>query len=104
MSVNNDERFEPVDKPVKWQEFLLCFITQFLTYWATQTHSPVAQTAALVSVAVLMGISLWLLLAPPRFSATRGSFILVGLLCLLLLLDPLVRAALSLAPPHALYT
>ncbi len=101
MSVNNDERFEPVEKPVKWQEFLLCFITQFLTHLATQMHSPVAQTAALVSVAVLMGISLWLLLAPPRFSATRGSFILAGwfasyssltlscgLLCLLLLHMP----------------
>jgi hypothetical protein len=98
----SDDRFEPADRPVRWQESLLCLVTQLLTFLATWTHSPVAQTVAYVSILALMGLSLWLLLAPPRFSATRCAFIMCGLFCLVLLLEPAVRTALSLTPPHAL--
>jgi hypothetical protein len=39
------------------------------------------------SIALLMGMSLWKLLVPPRFSATRCAFILIGLLSIVLLLS-----------------
>lgn len=85
LDTQQGERFEPVDKPVRLYESLLNGAAQLLTFAFLWTHYQLWQLVATVAVAVLMGVALWKLLAPPRFSATRGAFVFTGLLCLVLL-------------------
>jgi hypothetical protein len=82
------EDYEPADRPVKFYEFLLCIMTQALVGVGRYLHIAPAMPAAIMSIALLMAISLWKLLVPPRFSATRGAFLLAGVICIALLFPP----------------
>jgi hypothetical protein len=82
------EDFEPVDKAVRLYEMGLCLAAQLLANAAMSTHSRAVKLAAVASMVLLIALSLWKLLVPPRFSATRGAFVFVGLLWLFLLWNP----------------
>lgn len=82
------EEFEPVDKPVRFYETLLCFTAQLLIFGALETHYRAAELAATASVALLLAVSLWKLLVPPRLSVTRCAFVCIGLICVVLLFVP----------------
>jgi hypothetical protein len=66
----------------------LCLAAQLLAFVALTTHYPAVELAAAVSMALLIALSLWKRLVPPRFSAMRGAFVFIGLLCLFLLWNP----------------
>jgi hypothetical protein len=85
LDTQQGEEFEPIDKPVRFYENLLNVATQLPTFAFVWTHYQPWQLVATFAAAVLMGVSLWKLLAPPRFSATRCVFVVVGLLCLFML-------------------
>ena len=85
MDTQQGERYEPLDKPIRFYEKLLNVAAQWLTFAFLWTHYQAWQLVATVTVAVLMGVSLWKLLAPPRYSATRIVFVIAGLMCLVLL-------------------
>jgi hypothetical protein len=80
--------FEPVDKPLRFYETGLCLAAQLPAFVALRTHNPSVELAAAVSMALLIALSLWKLVMPPRFSATRVAFVFVGLLYLFLLWNP----------------
>lgn len=73
--------YEPVDKPVRFYEYLLCLVALSLLIAAGWTQSRAAEIAAAASFALLIVVSLWNLLAPPRLSLTRCGFLFVGLWC-----------------------
>jgi hypothetical protein len=77
--------FEPVNKPVQMHELLLNVATQLLTLVYLWTRIPTWRLVATTVVALLLGLSLWKLLVPPRFSATRVAYVIWGLICLALL-------------------
>ena len=85
MDTQQGERSEPIDKPVRFYESLLNIAAQLLTFAFLWAHYQLWQLVATVAVAVLMGVALWKLLLPPRFSAKRSAFVVAGLLCLFLL-------------------
>src|SRR5262249_4418106 len=73
---------EPIDNPVRLYDIGLCAAAQLLTFAAQSTHSRAVELAAAASLVLLIALSLWTLLVPPRYSATRVAFVFVGLLCL----------------------
>ncbi len=79
------EEFEPADKPVRFYETMLCATADALLFVDRLADTRVVELAATAPAVVLIAVSLWRLLVPPRFSVTRCAFVLVGLLCLVLL-------------------
>jgi hypothetical protein len=67
-----EEEYEPVDKPVRFYEAGLCFGAQLLMLAAMATHYPAVDLAAATSAILLIALSLWKLVVPPRFSVMRG--------------------------------
>ena len=82
------EDFEPVDKPMRLYETVLFLAAQVLAIAALSTHSRAVELVAVASLALLIALSLWKLLVPPRLSATRCAFVFAGLLWLYLLWHP----------------
>jgi hypothetical protein len=80
--------FEPVDKPVMWYETVLCLAAQLLALAALSTHYRAVELAAAAWLALLIALSLWKLVVPPRLSATRCAFVFAGLIWLFLLWHP----------------
>jgi hypothetical protein len=78
--------YEPTDRPVRFYELVVCFVAQVLLLAEQKTHSQGVELAAMSSFALLLALSLWKLLVPPRYSTTRCAFVLIGVLCLVLLL------------------
>lgn len=85
MDTQQGERFEPTDRPVRLYEYLLNGAAQLLTFVLLWTHLQTWRLVATVTVAALLGVALWKLLAPPRYSATWGAFVVCGLMCMILL-------------------
>jgi hypothetical protein len=79
MPAQRRDAFEPVDKPVKFYESMLLYTAEVLWLAAVFTHSRVAEIAAAASLALLIAVSLWKLLMPPRLSVTRCVSVFVGL-------------------------
>jgi cell division protein FtsW (lipid II flippase) len=92
--------FEPADRPVQWYETAVCIAAQFLTFLSLGAHNRVVELAAGACIALLVIMSLWKLLVPPRFSATRGAFVLLSLICVWLLIHPWVIRETSNSFPH----
>ena len=61
-------------------------MAQVLLLAEQKTHSQGVELAAMSSFALLLALSLWKLLVPPQYSATRCAFVLISILCLVLLL------------------
>lgn len=82
------DEFEPADRPVRAYETLLCMAMNaalFSVYW---WHVRPAEVIAGVLACILIVVALVKLLLPrPRFSATRGAYVFLGLLALVLLSD-----------------
>lgn len=79
------EPYEPADRPVRFYELALCLVIQLLLLVEQRTQSYPLELATALSLALLLALSLWKLLVPPRFSATRSAFVLVSLIGLFLL-------------------
>ena len=79
------EPYEPADRPVRFYELALCLVIQLLLLVEQRTQSYPLKLATALSLALLLALSLWKLLVPPRFSATRSAFVLVSLIGLFLL-------------------
>jgi hypothetical protein len=69
-------------------ELVLCLGAQLLVFAELWTHYRAAELAATASVALVIAVSVWKLLAPPRLSVTRCAFVLIGLICVVLLFMP----------------
>lgn len=80
------DEFEPADRPVRAYETLLCMAVNaalFSVYW---WHPRPAEIITAVLACILIVVALVKLLLPkPRFSATRGAYVFLGLLALVLL-------------------
>ncbi len=86
MHTQQGEQFEPVDKPVRPYETVLFAVAMLLVMAAQSTLYQAVELAAAVAVALLMlALPLWQLFVPPRFSSTRGAFVLMGVISLWLL-------------------
>lgn len=85
MQTRRREDYEPADRPVRFYESLLSIVTLLLVLAALYTHFSAAMPAAAASITVLMVVSLWKLLTPPRFSATRGGFVVACLIFIVVL-------------------
>ena len=88
MHTQRHEQFEPADKPVQFYELALCLVAQLVVFASLGTHNHVFELTATASVASLLALSLWKLFVPPRFSATRGAFVLISVLCVVVLGAP----------------
>jgi drug/metabolite transporter (DMT)-like permease len=80
--------YEPADRPIRWYEFALCLVTQLLVFACRWTPNPLLEYTAIASTTALMATALWKLLLPPRLSATRCAFVLIGLIGIVLLFLP----------------
>ena len=78
MDTRQRKELESFDKPVRFYETLLCSAANQLTIagWMTQGHA--IELAAIGLFAVLMALSLWMFLVPPRYFATRAAFVVVA--------------------------
>lgn len=87
VGVDTEQRqaFEPAERPVQIYESALCFATQLLAFATLWTHNRLVEIVAASAVALLLAMSLWKLLSPPRLSATRCAFLLIGIVCIALL-------------------
>ncbi len=81
------QEFEPADRPVQLYESLLCLLAQGLVFASRATHAPLVERRAGAAIALLLIMSLWKLLLPPRVSATRCAFLLIGLICIVVLVS-----------------
>jgi hypothetical protein len=94
LNTNQPQESEPIDRPVQWYELALLVIAELLAAAALgdvpqlpsqAAHSRIVEIAAITAAAVLLVVSLWKLLLPPRLSATRGAFVVIGLISIYLL-------------------
>ncbi len=83
--------YEPKDKPVLWFEYFLFLCAlgvaalAMVTSWMVSCWSPLRQ-AGLILMGLVILVSCFHLLVPPRLSATRLFFIILNLIgCSLLL-------------------
>lgn len=88
MGTQRHEEYEPADKPVRLYEYVLCAAPQVLWFVWQGTHSPITRLGAVVAIVLLLAVSLWKLLIPPRFSATRCAFVLLALIGIVLVVHP----------------
>src|SRR5262249_4201471 len=87
-SVQKRERgeIEPADRPVRFYETALLVVAGALIAFALGTQNRPATLAAIAADGLLLAVSLWKLLAPPRFSTRRCANVIVGFLFMALLL------------------
>ena len=88
MRAERRDPFEPTDRPVQFYEYLVCLSSQLLLFAWEHTSIRGFWLGSFAAVALLVGMSLWKLLLPPRFSATRGAYIVVSAIAMVLLFSP----------------